>query len=134
MFCTMRCSSANAKSIQFLRLHKCYFKDASIIIANPGREDNWNLSPKLHVWLQHLASTIIPAVRRYPGAGILLWLIIPLVLILLLGIAIRAYTVTEKLGQARSTLEQDASPESARQAARWLAEAAEGIPWANALW
>ena len=92
------------------------------------------MSPKLHVWLQHLASTIIPAVRRYPGAGILLWLIIPLVLILLLGIAIRAYTVTEKLGQARSTLEQDASPESARQAARWLAEAAEGIPWQTDLW
>ena len=92
------------------------------------------MSPKLHVWLQHLASTIIPAVRRYPGAGILLWLIIPLALILLLGIAVRAYTVTEKLGQARHTLEQKASQESVQQAARWLAEAAEAIPWQTDLY
>ena len=72
--------------------------------------------------------------KRYPGAGILLWLIIPPILILLLGIAARAYTVNQKLQQARQLLEQDASQESRREAARWLAEAAESIPWRSDLW
>ena len=72
--------------------------------------------------------------RRYTGAGILLWLMIPLVLILLLGIAARAYTVTQMIQQARHLLEQNASKESRREAASLLAEAAESIPWHNDLW
>jgi tetratricopeptide (TPR) repeat protein len=72
--------------------------------------------------------------RRLTGARILLWLLILLILILALFVVMRAYTVTQKVQEARHLLEGNASPESARRAARLLAEAAENIPWQTDLW